>query len=245
MRPLLDRFLPADASLLDAIAFAWFISAWATFNLVQDHLLHRGVNEHLIVLRRRWMERMLERDVRIPDTMLLGHSMQSCTFFASTTVLVLAGLVGSFGAADHAHQMLSGLGFTVQTSLALFQAKLMVLGGIFIFAFFKFTWALRQFNYCVALLGSVPNPPVSKKGRKVLAGPIAGMLSLALAEFNSGIRAYYLALAALTWMIDPKAFIVATAGVLLVLGRRQIASRAERLLRQQIVNLDDMDEPMA
>jgi uncharacterized membrane protein len=239
MSPIvLERFLPPDITAIDAVALAWFVTAWAAFNFIQDHLLKHSVNQHLIVLRRHWMARMLERDARMPDTVLLGHSMQSCSFFASTTMLVLAGLVGFFGVADHAHQLLDNMGLAVKTSLALFEVKLMIQGAIFVLAFFKFTWAIRQFNYCVAMIGSAPLPPVPEAERDRLAGPIAGMLSLALGEFNSGIRAYYFALAGMVWLVDPFFYMVATAGVVVILTRRQVFSRAERLLRSQLEYLE-------
>jgi len=226
--------IPADVTLLDLVALAWFLGMWGAFNVIQDHVLRGSVNRHLVQLRVRWMERMLEREVRLPDAMLLGHSMQSCSFFASATVLVLAALLGSFSAADHAQQVLSELSFAVVTSRGLFEMKLLMLGCIFIFAFFKFTWALREFNYSIALIGAAPPPPETPEERRLVAEPIAGMLTLALSEFNSGIRAYYFALAALNWLIDPRLLIVATAGVTAVLCRRQMWSRAERLLRSQV-----------
>lgn len=226
--------IPPDVTTLDLLAFAWFLGMWGAFNIIQDHVLRGGVNRHLMTLRLRWMERMLERDVRLPDTMLLGHSMQSCSFFASATVLVLAALLGSFSAADHAQQVLSELSFAVVTSRGFFEMKLLMLGCIFIFAFFKFTWALRQFNYSIALIGAAPPPPASPEECREIAEPIAGMLTLALSEFNSGIRAYYFALAALNWLIDPRLLILATLGVTAVLSRRQVWSRAERLLRAQV-----------
>lgn len=225
--------IPADTTIFDVIALGWFLALWGAFNLIQDHVLRGSVNRHLIQLRIRWMERMLDRDVRLPDAMLLGHSMQSCSFFASATVLVLAALLGSFANADHAREMLSDLSFAVQTSRALFEVKLLTLGCVFFFAFFKFTWALREFNYVIALIGAAPPPPPPAE-RRAIAEPIAGMLTLALSEFNSGIRAYYFALAALNWVIDPRLFILATAGVTAILSRRQVWSRAERLLRDQI-----------
>lgn len=238
---MIDSVFPNDLTALDAFAFVWFLGLWGAFNVVQDRLLHRGVNHHLVRIRRYWMERMMERHEPMPDTLLIGHSMQSCTFFASTTALMLAGLVGWFGMADRAQKLLEEVSFARPTSLALFELKLLVLGCIFIFAFFKFTWSLRQFNYCVALIGSAPLAPLKPEWRRRCAKPIAGMLSLALGEFNSGIRAYYFALAALSWLSNPWLFIVAVTGVVAILSRRQLHSRPERLLREHLTNLDEIE----
>src|SRR3546814_9739917 len=108
----------------------------------------------MALLRSAWMRRMLQRDVRVMDSMLLGHLIGSVSFFASTTVLLLAGFIGVLAAAEDAHQVVADLGFTVHTAKALFELKLVLLLGIFVYAFFKFTWALRQFNYTIALVGA-------------------------------------------------------------------------------------------
>lgn len=232
--------MPSDATPLDLIAFAWFLGAWTLFTLVQDHLLtgRVAVNQHLTLIRREWMERMLERDNRIMDSQLIGHTMNSCTFFASTTMLVLAGIVGSFGAIERVHEIVGGLSFTVRTSREFLELKMLVLMGIFVFAFFKFTWALRQYNYCCALLGSAPLPPVREDERKAMGGNIAAALTLAVKAFNGGLRSYYFALATLAWFIHPGMFMAATGGVLLVLIRRQGFSRTERVISAQADALD-------
>lgn len=227
--------MPPDVTPLDLIAFAWFLGAWSVFTLVQDHLLtgRVAVNQHLTVIRRAWMERMLERDNRIMDSQLVGHTMNSCTFFASTTMLVLAGLVGSFGAIERVHEIIGGLSFAVGTSREFLELKMLMLMGIFVFGFFKFTWALRQYNYCCALLGSAPLPPVPAEQRTAMGGHIADAMTLAVKAFNGGLRSYYFALATLAWFIQPWAFMAATGFVLLVLVRRQGFSRTERVISAQ------------
>lgn len=233
--PVTHPLLPPDITVLDLAALAWFLGVWGSYTLVQDRLLTRrvGINQHLALVRTHWIARMLERDVRIMDSQLVGHTMNSATFFASTTMLVLAGLLGSFGAIEHAHEIIGGLAFTVKTSRGLFEMKMLLLVLIFAFAFFKFTWALRQFNYCIALIGSAPEPPLDGVTRATMAATIGGVLSLAVMAFNEGLRAYYFAIAALAWMIHPWALVAASAGVVVILVRRQAFSRAERLIRTQ------------
>ena len=232
--------MPADVTPLDLIAFVWFLGAWAAFTIVQDYLLTRrvAVNQHLTLIRRHWMERMLERDNRIMDAQLIGHTMNSCTFFASTTMLVLAGLVGSLGAIERVHEIMGGLTFTVTGTRELLELKMLVLIGIFVFAFFKFTWALRQYNYCCALIGSAPMPPVPDAQRAAMGANIAAAMTLAVKAFNGGLRSYYFALAALAWFVHPAAFVAATGGVLMVLVRRQAFSRTERVISAQADALD-------
>lgn len=212
---------------------AWLLVVWGSYNLVMDRLLHRrvGLNQYMKDVRKGWMLQMLRRDNRITDASLVGNVMHSVSFFASATMLVLVGLVGFLGAVDHAQSALAALSFTVQTSKTLFELKILVLLAIFIYAFLKFTWALRQFNYCCALIGAAPPPPVPESEREAAAAPIAELLSLAVASFNGGLRAYYFSLAVLTWFVQPWLFIVVTAWMLLVLLRRQLLSRTFRAIR--------------
>lgn len=227
--------MPPDATTLDIIAFVWFVASWVGFTVIQDHLLsgRNVVNQHLKVVRRHWIERMLERENRIMDSQLVGHTMHSCTFFASTNMLVLAGLIGSFGAAERAQELVSNLSFTVHTSRQLFEIKMLLMVVIFTFGFFKFTWALRQYNYCCALIGSAPMPPVSIEDRDAISRTIGEALTLAITALNGGMRAYYFALAALAWIIGPIPLIAASSGVILVLTRRQAFSATEKVIRVQ------------
>lgn len=229
-----------DLPPLDLAAFGWFVASWVGFTIIQDHIARerQGVNQHLKIVRRHWMAQMLQRDNRIMDSQLFGHTMHSCTFFASTNMLVLAGLVGSFGAIEHAHDLVLGLSFTVKTSRQIFEYKLLVLVGIFTFGFFKFTWALRQYNYCCALIGSAPMAPLPDDVVREMAATLGDALTLAVTALNGGMRAYYFALAVLAWVVGPVSFMLATTGIIIVLARRQVFSDTEKLIRIQTDRLE-------
>ena len=57
------------------------------------------------------------------------------------------------------------------------------------------------------------------------------MLSIAVATFNGGLRAYYFALAALGWFVHPLVFIAAILWIVLVLLRRQFLSHTLRSIQ--------------
>lgn len=227
--------MPADLTPFDLLALCWFLVSWGGYNLIQDHLIKGGnaVNEHMKIIRRHWMERMLERDNRIMDSQLFGHTMHSCTFFASTNILVLAGLVGAFGGIDRTQELIGTLSFTSRMSRELLELKFLLLTAVLTFGFFKFTWALRQYNYCCALIGSAPIFPPPDPEKRAIADNIADALTLAVTALNAGMRAYYFALAALAWIAGPLPFVVATTAVILVLARRQAFSATERVVRAQ------------
>ena len=56
---------------------------------------------------------------------------------------------------------------------------MILLAVIFIFAYFKFTWSLRQFNFVSILIGAAPGPgspddELERYARAILAPPNAG-----------------------------------------------------------------------
>ena len=57
------------------------------------------------------------------------------------------------------------------------------------------------------------------------------MLSLGVTTFNGGLRAYYFALAALSWLVHPLAFIAMTTWMAAILLIRQFRSRAYDAIR--------------
>jgi uncharacterized membrane protein len=218
---------------LDAAALAWFFLIWIGYNLAVDRLLRGTVllNHHLQVARRGWMRAMLARDNRAPDAILMGHLINSVSFFASATMLLLAALIGILAGVGQTYEAVMGLAFIANTEKWLFEFKILLLTGVFIYAFFKFTWALRQYNYACALIGAAPPPDAPSARTEALAEHTAEVLSLAVTSFNGGLRAYYFALAALAWFVHPVLFMVLAGWMLLVLLRRQLRSRTLRAVR--------------
>lgn len=218
--------------LLDAVALGWFILSWAGYNLLIDRIVSRphGLNQHMQVVRQSWMDTMQRRGDRVIDALLIGHLIHSVSFFASATMLLIAALVGTLAGLTQAYDAVMNLSITVKTTKQLFEIKVLLLTAVFVYAFFKFTWSLRQYNYVCALLGAMsPAPPAD--ARITHGEPAGRLLSLSVMNFNGGLRAYYFALAILSWLIHPVAFIVVSLWMLLVLLRRQFRSRTLAAIR--------------
>ena len=107
----------------------------------------------------------------------------------------------------------------------------MLLLLIFVFAFFKFVWAYRLNTYCAVLIGAVPGSTEIDVAAKDQAQRAAKLANLAARHFNRGLRAFYFALAALSWVIHPIAFVIATTWVVIVLYRRDFRSRSQQIIR--------------
>ena len=134
---------------------------------------------------------MTERENRITDASLIGDLKASVSFYANTTIYIIAGLIAVAGTLERVVSFTEDLPFARQTSREVLEAKMFVLIGIFIFAYFKFTWSLRQFNFLSILLGATPPKGSASDVLERAAERFALMSSLAGDEFNRGIRAYY------------------------------------------------------
>jgi uncharacterized membrane protein len=155
--------------------------------------------------------------------------MRSVSFFASTTVLIIAGLIAILGARERAMAVLADLPFAAASSTLLWDLKVLLLIVLFVYALFKFTWVFGQYNYCLILVGCAPAPGLLSAEGLRIADRLARITSSTGRHSNRGIRVYHFGLAALIWFIHPWLFILLTAWVVLVLYRREFRSRLLRM----------------
>lgn len=225
---------------LDWFALAWFAVCWIGYTVYAGRKGHGG---HSLVhgtnrMRTVWMERLLEREVRIVDSALLGNLMHSVSFFASTAMVIIGGLIAALGAVDHAMQWVANLGLLTPAGREAWTLKLVALIVVFIYAFFKLTWSIRQFNRCAILIGAAPShDQLNDSNRRVWVRRLGRLNALAGDDFNRGLRAYYFGLALLAWFVHPWAFAVASVWVVAVLYRREFTSEPVLLLSE-----DDSEE---
>jgi uncharacterized membrane protein len=228
-----------DIRPLDLIAFGTFVVIWMAYHTLIEGRLRRpqSINAQMSVLRERWMAHILAREMRMMDSMLIGHAIHSASFFASTTIIVMAGLVGVLGAADRVSQAIGNISVLLTHAQALLELKIILMIGVFVYAFFKFTWAIRQLNYFSAILGAAPVMPCGTADADAYGRRMSTVLTHAISEFNGGVRAYYFALAALGWFVHPIVFLAATVVVCIVLIRRQLYSPTADAIRDHVRQL--------
>ncbi len=212
---------------LDFIALGWFFSCWIGYVLVVDHtrLRERSITAYMRDFRRRWMQGMLLREQRIMDATLQGNLLSGVAFFASTTIFAIGGLLAMLGASERAVELVADLPFAAPTTRAQWEVKVLLLALVFIYAFFKFAWAFRLFNYCSVLIGAAPEKRELDDEAIAYAERAVRINALAASHFNRGIRAYFFALAALAWFIHPWLYMLATALVIVVLVGREFRTR--------------------
>jgi uncharacterized membrane protein len=181
------------------------------------------------------MAQSTSRDPRILDGVITQSLSHSPSFFASATLIVIGGVLALLGAMDQAAELVREMPFAVATSRAALEIKVVVLAGIFTFAFFRFTWSMRQYSFVALMLGAMPAPGEFESGtvdRQAYVDRAAALVGAAAETFNDGVRAYYFAFAALAWFFSPLGFAVASALVVAVLYGREFHSGVLRLLRE-------------
>jgi uncharacterized membrane protein len=216
-------------SNLDYAALAFFCVAWFVYHLAVEATAAggRSLNRLMNGYRHAWMLRMLSRENRMVDTSIMAALQNGTAFFASTSLIAVGGALTLLKYTDDV------LTIFVQSPLGLastrvgWELKVIGLAVIFVYAFFKFAWSYRLFNYAAILMGAVPlfKDQDTTDGRAA-AHRVAALHVVAGSHFNRGQRAFFFALAYLGWFVSAYVFIAATAAVLYVIWRRQFASDA-------------------
>jgi uncharacterized membrane protein len=210
----------------DLVAPAWFLLCWIGYVWYADRRTRRAtLMKRMHDYRVAWLGQMLERDNRIVDTQIVSLLVQNISFFASSAILITGGLVALLGARDRALAALAEIPVAVRSDPRVWEAKVLLLMVIFTYAFFTFTWSLRQFNYVAIMIGAAPPRELATcPGSRRFLERVAQVATRAGDYFNKAMRAFYFGLAGLAWFLDPVVFMAVTAWVVLVIWRREFRS---------------------
>ena len=221
---------------LDIAAALWFAGCWVGYAFFSDWNGHRTTSllSRMDHFREVWMRRVIARENRIVDTAIVQNLFQGNNFLASTSILALGGLAALLGASTQVVSVVASLPLAQATSTRGFEVKIMLLIVIFVYAFFKFTWAMRQFNFLSMMIGTAPakSDAVAEIESFITRG--ASLASLAGENSNRGLRAFYFAMAALSWFLHPVLFMAASALVVGILYHREFRSRTLLVLLEQV-----------
>ncbi len=221
-----------DISPIDLAAVTWLVVCWFGYTVFAERRApHGNLIGIMAVHREQWMMRMLARENRIVDTQIVIGAINNATFFASTSILILAGLFAVLGAPDEVLALVRDVPFAVKTTRGLWEIKVIAMMLVFVHGFFKFAWSMRQFNYCALLIGAAPPDTEPPESNRDYAMATARVASLAAKHLNHGMRSYYFGVAALVWFIHPWLMFPAALVVVLVMYRREFRSRTLVALR--------------
>jgi uncharacterized membrane protein len=217
-----------ELSALNTVAIGLFALCWLFYQPVLTFLARRGrgsINTDLTVVRAAWMRNMARRENRFMDGQLLAQSLNSASFFASSNLLLIAATAGALFGGQATFRNVASLVVIKTSSRVLFEGQMALVLLTLARGLLDFIWAIRQMNYCLAAIGATPER-VDDATHHAFGDLAARLLNPAMHSFNSGVRGYYFALAAASWLFGPIAFMVATVGAVTLLVWRQRRSPA-------------------
>jgi uncharacterized membrane protein len=211
----------------DAAAALFFLAAWRLLAwAIDESPWHaRSLSFAMKAHRRAWMREMARRENRIVDASIANGLQQATSFFASTALLAVGAGFALLTAADTIIAAFEESAIHMTVDRSGFYLKTAALMALYAYAFFKFGWAYRLFNYAAVMMAAVP--PAGEAGCEAAAASAAEMNIQAAGQFTHGLRAFFLAIAVLAWYVHPWAFVVATVAVGGALLNRQYGSKAK------------------
>lgn len=220
---------------LDIISFIWFAFCWLGYTTFARKSAKRTdcLASILYQYRKEWIQKLSTNGMSEVDAELLSSIEKQVSFFASTTLLILAALATVVGTtASESFVSFSDLPLIAETNVDMVRLKLVLLLVIFVYAFFTFTWSMRQYGFCFILFGSSFKTVRYYKGSDDFSPLASGRNSQAMAKvidraahsYNYGLRAYYFALAVAAWFISPWAFMLAVSLITYELYKREFKS---------------------
>ncbi|OUD09023.1 hypothetical protein BVC71_09935 [Marivivens niveibacter] len=216
-------------TLSDGFAAIFILLAWAAVGWVIEHppSTKPSVSSLMASYRSEWMAAFEARDNRIFDAQMMGTLRQGTSFFASTSILAIGGVIALIGNTDQLRGVAQEFA-NADDPVFVWQLKLILVGFFLTFAFLKFVWAHRLFGYCAVVMGTVQHP--GTKGGAHRSEQAAQLNIRASINFTRGLRAMYFALGALGWLMGPIMLILSTVGVLYLLWSREFASAPRDIL---------------
>ena len=216
-------------TFLDGAALALFFACWLGYGPLLGLIGRKSgsLNDDMLHVRRIWMQAMTRREMRLVDSQLLGHSINSASFFASTNLLLIAAVAGILFGGESRLQGFAAVG-AEDVPLRMLEGKLALVLICLARGFLDFIWALRQLNYTLALIGAAPE---DQRENAAFGEAAANLINPALASFSQGVRGYYFALAAAAWLFGPLWLGAGVFSAFALLLWRQEASPAARAIR--------------
>jgi uncharacterized membrane protein len=215
-------------SSLDSIALMVFVSSWfgytwfARKKAKNTDCIARSLHQHRI----HWMVETLTREIRVGEAALLANLERNIAFFASSTLLILAGIFTLYAKVETLESVISSIPYADHVEHLMIQLKLGLLAFIFVISFFQFTWSMRQYGFVNVMIGA--SPYVKKDPNANLleyAKQMAIVQDQAAHSYNYGLRSYYFAVAAICWFFHPLLFIVMSIWVVYTLYTREFNSK--------------------
>ena len=220
-------------SLIDMIAVAVFFLSWTGYTWFArkkaktTDCIARSMHQFRI----NWMYEVMTRDIRVGEAALMANLERNIAFFASSTLLIIAGILALFAKVETLESVIASLPYTSAPDHFLIQIKLSLLAFIFVVSFFQFTWSMRQYGFLNVMVGASPiDLSGLNKRLRSYALQMAVVQDQAAHSYNYGLRSYYFALAAMCWFFHPILLILMSIWVVYTLHTREFNSKTVKAI---------------
>ena len=212
---------------VDTLAVSFFVIEWVTYGFTLEHTAYgrNSLSSRMNAYREVWARRLLDREARMVDMQIMAALQNGTAFFASTSLFAIGGALTVLRSTEEVLRVVATLPVGIETSRTLWEMKSIGVAVIFVYAFFKFAWSYRLYNYVAILVGAAP--PATEKDSpiaKAHAARVGRLTGVAGRHFNRGQRAFFFALGYLGWFLSPWLLMATSIAVAVVLWRRQFAS---------------------
>jgi len=228
-------------SIIDVLALFCFLACWVGYTAFArkkaktTNCIARCLHQHRI----HWMYEVMTRDIRVGEASLLANLERNIAFFASSTMLVIAGVLTLFAQVERLEEVLTSIPYAQFPNHLMIQIKLSLLALIFVMAFFQFTWSMRQYGFLNVMVGAAPIDIEGKnENLRRYAEQMAVVQDQAAHSYNYGLRSYYFSMAVIGWFFHPAIFILASLFVVYTLYIREFKSKAVRAITAGQMHLD-------
>jgi uncharacterized membrane protein len=189
-----------------------------------------------IIARAAWVESIMRdggKEVLAVQT--LRNSTMAATFLASTSVLLIIGVLTLSAQGDKMEGTWHALNMVGNTHNELWLAKLLIMLLDLFFAFFSFSMAVRVFNH----VGYMINVPLARNHKMISPVHVGIHLNRAGMFYSAGMRAYYFTVPLVFWLFGSHLMLLATLALVPILYR---LDRAPKILADDYAEVPAGDD---
>jgi len=173
--------------------------------------------------RAAWTQSIMKRGPDVLAVQTFRNSTMVSTFLASTSVLLIMGVLNMSGQADKLSTTWHIWSGDATVAPKLFMFKLILLLVDLFVAFFSFAISLRFFNH----VGYMINVPAELRHQVFGPESVAQQLNRAGRAYLVGMRSYYFLVPLVLWLFGPDLMLAASVVLVFVLYRVDRMPKAE------------------
>lgn len=166
-----------------------------------------------VMARTAWVVTVMREGRDILAVQTLRNSTMAATFLASTSVLLIIGVLTLSGQTDKLEGAWHVLNTVGSRHPELWLAKLLLLLIDLFVAFFSFAMSIRIYNH----VGYMINVPLALNHRVISPEHVAVHLNRAGKYYSIGMRAYYFSVPIVFWLFGPHLMLASTVLLIAVL----------------------------